>query len=172
MESRKWIAFGVAMVSMVFATPGHSEGDPGKVAMGHVAFTVYHATDGDPKAAGAKAKPVDELTEKRLRGEERLRFKNYRVLGHEVQPLLRSYENWSQPLRPSDEVLLRFEARSKPTKQATKLDLELWFSRKKILKTDVLLQGDRPLFILGPEWRGGRLIIGVALAPKEKQGSK
>jgi hypothetical protein len=51
------------------------------------------------------------------------------------------------------------------------LDVELWLSRKKILKTDARLEGKRPLYILGPEWRGGRLIIAVALAPKPKPGS-
>ncbi len=145
-----------------------SQTDPGKAPIGQVAFTVYYGTNSDPKAAGEKASVVDKETVERLRGEEKLRFTSYRVLGHEVQPLLRSYENWAQPLKPSDEVLVRFEARSKPTNEATKLDLELWLSRKKILKTDVRLEGNRPLFILGPEWRGGRLIIGVALAPKEK----
>ncbi|MEO5916146.1 MAG: hypothetical protein ABIS50_18055 [Luteolibacter sp.] len=168
---RKWITLGLAVAGAVFANPAKAQSDPGKTAMGQVDFTVYYATNGDPKAAGAKSTLLSEEMATKLRGEERLRFTNYRILGHEVQPLLRSYENWAQPLRPSDEVLVRFEARSKPTKDATKLDLELWLSRKKILKTDVLLQGNRPLFILGPEWRGGRLIIGVALAPKEKPGS-
>ena len=139
--------------------------------MGQVDFTVYYATNGDPKIAGAKSSAVAKETEARLRGEERLRFKNYLVLGHELQPLFRSYENWAQPLRPSDEVLVRFEAQSAPTREGSKIDLELWLSRKKILKTDVRLEGHRPLFILGPEWRGGRLIIGVALAPSGKTGS-
>ena len=171
MRVRKWISLGIATTCLVFVSPARSQEDPGKAVIAHLAFTVYHATDGDAKAAGAKASAVDKETEKRLRGEERLRFKHYRVLGQEVQTLYRSYENWAQPLRPSDEVLLRFEARSAPTKESTKLDLGLWLSRKKILKTDVLLQGNHPLFILGPEWRGGRLIIGVALAPKGKKGS-
>ena len=82
--------------------------------------------------------------------------------------MFRSYENWAQPLKPSEEVLVKFEARSRPTKDATRLDLELWLSRKKILKTDVLLQGDRPLLVLGPEWRGGRIIIAVSLAGEKK----
>ena len=153
------------------ASPAEAQKDPGKSPIGQVGFTVYFATNGDPAAAGKQSTPAGETIETRLRGEERLSFKHYRILGHEVQPLLRSYENWAQPLRPSDEVLVRFEARSKPTKESTKLDLELWLSRKKILKTDVNLTGNVPLFILGPEWRGGRLIIGVALAPKEKPGS-
>ncbi|HEX7261956.1 MAG TPA: hypothetical protein VF258_09085, partial [Luteolibacter sp.] len=148
-----------------------SQDDPGKAVIGRVNVTVYYATNGDPKVAGAKAATVGQETQKRLRGEERLRFKNYRALGQDVQPLLRSYESWAQPLKPSEEVLVRFEARSQPTREATGLNLELWLSRKKILKTDARLEGKRPLFVLGPEWRGGRLIIAVALAPKEKPES-
>jgi hypothetical protein len=142
--------------------------DPGKADIGRVGVTVYYATDGDPLVAGKKTVKVTADIEKRLRGEERLRFKSYRVLGQDVQPLLRSYENWAQPLKPSDEVLVRFEASSRPTAEVMVLDLELWLSRKKILKTDARLEGKRPLFVLGPAWRGGRLIIGVALAPPKQ----
>jgi len=151
----------------VFSNIACGQEDPGKANIGRVAVTVYFATDGDPKVAGTKAAAVSQETVKRLRGEERLRFKNYRLLGRDVQPLLKSYESWAQPLKPSDEILVRFEARSQPTAQATGLDLQLWLGRKKVLKMDARLEGDRPLFVLGPEWRGGRLIIAVALAPKE-----
>ncbi len=166
MTRRKSLALLTASVCLVSTDRARSQTDPGKAVMGKVEITVYHATDGDPAAAGTKAAEVSKETEVRLRGEEKLSFKSYRVLGREVQPLFRSYENWAQPLRPSDEVLVRFEARSKPGKGAARLDLglELWISRVKILKTDVRLEGNRPLFILGPEWRGGRLIVGVALA--------
>ncbi len=164
MNRRQWL--GVALAA-VFSHIAYAQEDPGKAKIGRVAVTVYFATDGDPKVAGAKAPAVSQDTTKRLRGEERLRFKNYRFLGRDVQPLLKSYESWAQPLKPSDEILVRFEARSQPTAQATGLDLQLWLSRKKVLKMDARLEGDRPLFVLGPEWRGGRLIIAVALAPKE-----
>lgn len=145
--------------------------DPGRARIGTVEVAVYHATDGDPRAAGEKARAVPAATADRLRREERLRFQHYRLLGQETQPLLRSYESWAQPLRPSDEILVRFEAQSRPSGGAAILDLELWLARKKILKTDARLRSDRPLFVLGPQWRGGRLIIGVALAPKRKTGS-
>jgi hypothetical protein len=39
------------------------------------------------------------------------------------------------------------------------------------LKTYARLEGNRPLFVLGPEWRGGRLIIAIALASEEKPAS-
>ena len=138
--------------------------DPGKTIVGEVTVTVYYASDGDAAAAGAKATAVAKAMEKRLRNTEKLRFKQYRLLGDDTQPLFRSYENWARPLKPSEEVLVKFEARNHPTPQATQIDLELWLSHKKILKTDVVLGGDHPLFVLGPEWRGGRLIIAVSLA--------
>lgn len=153
------------VVFLGMAAPAFSQDDPGRTAMGQVRVTVYYGTDGDPKVAGGRTASLDEATLTRLRGEQRLRFKEYRMLGQDMQPLLRSYESWAQPLKPSDEVLVRFEARSRPTIKTTRLDLELWLTRKKILKTDAVLEGDRPLFIVGPEWRGGRLIIAVALAP-------
>lgn len=156
-----WVALVIGWWSLAGV---QAEEDPGRAVVGKVAVKVIYATDGDASVAGPKAVALAKAMEQRLRSEERLRFKHYRSLGEEVQPLFRSYENWAQPLKPSDEVLVRFDARSRPTTQATRLDLELWLSRKKILKTDIVLEGDRPLFVLGPEWRGGRLIIAVSLA--------
>jgi hypothetical protein len=67
-------------------------------------------------------------------------------------------------------VLVRFEAQGKPGDTSQRLDIELWLSRKKILKTDAVVGPDRPLCILGPQWRGGRLLIMLALAPKPLVG--
>lgn len=171
MRLHPWILAVITVGLLVFTHSTYAQDDPGLANMGRVSVTVYYATDGDPKIAGAKLSSVGKETEKRLRDEERLRFKHYRFLGQDVKPLLRSYENWAVPLKPSDEVMVRFEARSRPTAEATGLDLELWLSRKKVLKTDARLEGKRPLFVLGPDWRGGRLIIAVALAPADKPGS-
>ncbi len=140
--------------------------DPGKVSVGRIAVAVYYATNGDPAVAGKQASPVDAAIVERLRKEERLRFEHYRALGNDVQPLFQTYENWAQPLKPSDEVLVRFEPRSHPKADSVRLDLELWLSRKKILKTDAQVEKGRPLYVLGPKWRGGNLIISVALAPE------
>ncbi len=148
------------------ADPAFGQNDPGKANVGRIAVDVYYATNGDPEVAGPKAAEVDGAVATRLRKESKLRFDHYRLLGHDTQPLFRSYENWAQPLKPSDEILIRFEARSRPTVESVRLDLELWLSRKKILKTDATVEKGRPLFVLGPEWRGGRLIISVGLAPK------
>lgn len=168
MNRRMWI---IACLGLVSAGIVRGQEDPGKAKIGLVQVSVYYATDGDPKAAGGKATAVSQETADRLRKEEKLRFKNYRLLGQDTQALLRSYESWAEPLKPSDEVMIRFEAQGTPTKQTAILDLELWLARKKTVKTDARLEGDRPLFVLGPQWRGGRLIIAVALAHPPKRGS-
>lgn len=142
--------------------------DPGKSEIGRVSVSVYFATNGDPQAAGPRASNVSAKTLARLSREERLSFRHYRFLGQDIQPLLRSYESWAQPLKPADDIMVRFEAQGKSTQQAAVLDLELWISRQKTLKTDAKLMRQKPLYVLGPAWRGGRLIIGVALAAPAK----
>lgn len=153
------------MVLLAFSA-GKSLGqdDPGRTKIGQLEVTVYFATDGDPAAAGERAAEISEETIARLQSEEQLKFSHYRALGADTQAIFRSYENWAQPLKPSDEILVRFENRNQPTDDEISLDLELWLARKKILKTDAVLSPGVPLFVLGPEWRGGRLIIATALA--------
>lgn len=169
MNVREAIRFlAMCLLPLMAGVVSAQQDDPGKSVAGRVLVTVYYATNGDPAAVGPRFKEVGKEVETALRGVDRLDFKHYRLLGQDVQPVFRSYENWAQPLKPSDEVLVRFEVRSRPSTEAMQLDLELWFSRKKILKTDASLEGTKPLFVLGPEWRGGRLIVAVALAPEEK----
>jgi len=164
MNRRWWM---IACLAVVLPAVGLAQEDPGKAQIARIRVTVYHASDG-PVAAADKLPAVSEETAERLRKEASLRFKHYRVLGQDTQPLLRSYESWAQPLKPSDEVLVRFEAQGVATRKRAALDLELWLGRKKIVKTDARLEGNRPLYVLGPAWRGGRLIIAVALAPETK----
>lgn len=157
------------MIALAFNAWGQE--DPGKNQLGMVGVKVYFATNGDVKTAGERASAISDSEMGLLRKEARLRFKHYRLLGSDQQPLYRSYENWAEPLKPSDEVMIRFEAQSAPTGQQAVLDLELWLSRKKTIKTDARIEVDKPLLILGPEWRGGRLIIAVSFLPTAKPKS-
>lgn len=150
--------------ALAFFGIASAQEDPGRAKIGEIEVTVYFATNGDPAAAGKRAQEIPMETRSRIQSENRLRFSHYRVLGADTQPIFRSYENWAQPLKPSDEILVRFETRSIPSEESRSLGLELWLAKKKILKTDVLLRKGHPLYVLGPEWRGGRLIIAVALA--------
>ncbi|MDB6078170.1 MAG: hypothetical protein JWO82_1917 [Akkermansiaceae bacterium] len=161
MNRRHFVFLAAGLIGVAAA----GEGDPGKDVLATVTVTVYYGTNGDPAAAGARATEISKDAEKKLTADPKLHFSKYRQLGKDEKPLYRSYENWAQPLRPSDEVLLRFEAQSLLAKDVMRLDLELWLSRKKILKTDAPLSPSKPLLVLGPEWRGGRLILAIELAP-------
>ena len=156
----KWIASIAAIVTLALAA--RAQEDPGKAEIGRVEVAVYYATDGDASQAGSHTTPAPAEVRERLRKEECLRFESYRLLGSDRQPLYRSYENWAEPLKPSDEVMVRFEAQSAPTDHTAILDIELWLGRKKTIKTDARLEAGRPLFVLGPAWRNGRLIISIS----------
>ena len=41
--------------------------------------------------------------------------------------------------------------------------LEYWQSKRKLFQTNPTLVKGKPLYLLGPEWRGGRLILQVEL---------
>ena len=137
--------------------------DKGKEEVGKIKATLYIGTDGDPAKLGGKVLGVDEATRKRLHSIDQMRFKHYRKLGADTQPVFRSYENWLTPLKPSEEILLSFESRGRSSDDGLRLDLELWQHRRKVMKSDPVLHAGRPLLILGPKWRGGTLIIAVEL---------
>lgn len=140
--------------------------DPGRDTVGKLTVRVFFGTDADPSVAGEKAVEVSEAAEARLQAQDQLKFAHYRELGHDTKPVYRSYENWAQPIRGSDEILCRFEVQKRLDADSIRLDLELWLSRKKILKSGVLLTVGKPMLVLGPEWRGGSLIISVEMEPK------
>lgn len=154
----------LAAVSMPLAA--QTVEDPGRATIANVRVCVIYATNGSPKAAQVKGKAVSQELKDRLRKEHQLQFVNYRLLGSDYQPLTRSYESWAEPLKPSDEILIRFAALGKPTKTSAILDLEMWMGKRKIIKTDARLEEAKPLIMLGPEWRGGRLVILVRLYNK------
>lgn len=140
--------------------------DTGKEKVGRIKATLYIGTDEDVAKLGDKAKkaaPVDEATAKRFRSIAKMNFKHYRTLGSDTQTVFRSYENWVSPLKPSEEILLSFESRGRADDGGLRLDLEFWQQHRKVMKSDPVLYLGKPLFILGPKWRGGTLIIAVEL---------
>lgn len=160
--------WSLTLASVLSLAPqARAQNDPGKQAVGQIKVEVYYATDGDPLLAGKHAVAVDKSLAERLQLEQQTRFKHYRLLGADTKELFRSYENWAEPVKPSDEIMVRFEAQSDPTPHSALLDLELWLGRKKIVKTDVRLTADKPLWFRGPTWRKGHLIIAVSLLSVE-----
>lgn len=92
------------------------------------------------------------------------RFPHYRVLGEHVQPLLKEYESW---LVPSRGFFFKLDSRGPDPKGGTRVAVQLWRDKEVLLKTDVVLKGDRPVIIKGPELAGqGRLILALRLVKK------
>jgi hypothetical protein len=152
-----------SIVVLSFFMTFMANADRGKDMIGDVKVEVIYATNENLLSPDNSGKEVEPAMRERLRKEPRLNFKHYIKAGSDDKPLYRSYENWAQPLVPSDEVLLRFEAQARPSKEVTRLDIELWLSHKKILKTGAALSENKPLFILGPEWRSGKMILVIPL---------
>ncbi|BDS07514.1 hypothetical protein NT6N_25540 [Oceaniferula spumae] len=137
--------------------------DSGKEKIGQIRATIYYGTNDAVPELGNNAKPLPDSQVKRLQAIETTKFKNYRMLGQDAQSVLRSYENWVSPLKPSEEIMLSFESRGRSDNGGLRLDLELWQHKRKVMKSDPVLFKGRPLLILGPKWRGGRLIISIEL---------
>lgn len=137
--------------------------DLGKEVVGRLEVNVYFATNGDVKMAGASARQLKAPLEARLRALKSPKYAHYRFIGNDRQPVFRSYENWLTPLKPSDELLLSFEPRGEVKNGKLLLDLEFWQSKKKIMKAGPTLRKGKPLYIFGPKWRGGRLIMEIQL---------
>ncbi|MFM7181284.1 MAG: hypothetical protein ACKO2G_07460 [Verrucomicrobiales bacterium] len=92
------------------------------------------------------------------------RFPHYRVLGEHVQPLLKEYESW---LVPSRGFFFKLDSRGPDPKGGNRVAVQLWREKEVLLKTDVVLKGDRPVIIKGPELAGhGRLILALRLVKK------
>lgn len=142
--------------------------DRGRDIIGSVTVTLIHATNEENVAGLEKFKALDEATATRLAKDPNLKFTHFRAMGVDTKPLFRSYENWAQPMKCTDDILVRFEAQARPSKELTRLDLEFWLSQKKILKTGAALTENTPMYVLGPEWRQGRMILIIALTPYDK----
>lgn len=92
------------------------------------------------------------------------RFPHYRLLGEHIQPLLKEYESW---LVPSRGFFFKLDSRGPDPQGGTRVAVQLWREKEVLLKTDVVLKGDRPVIIKGPELAGhGRLILALRMVKK------
>lgn len=137
--------------------------DSGRDSVGKLKVSLIFGTNGDVTLAGKDLKQPSSAQLSALESLKSIKFSHYRLLGEDLQPILRSYENWSNPMKDSKEILLSFQPRGKPVEDHLKMDLEFWQSHEKIMKSGPTLKKGKPLFIQGPAWRGGYIIIAVEL---------
>lgn len=143
--------------------------DPGKEPVARLHTVLLFGTNHDL----AKVVPEAQVAEKdhavRMQLLKDLNFNSYGIIGSDTEPVLRSYTNWASPMKGSDEILLSFEPNSAARDDSLKLDLELWQEKRKVMKTTQPLKNGKWLYIAGPQWRGGRLIVGIELLPLEQK---
>ncbi len=137
--------------------------DTGTDSVGELKVSLIFGTNGDADQAGKDLKQPSKEQLEALNKLKTIKFAHYKMLGEDQQPILRSYENWANPMKSSKEILLSFQPRGKPVGDHLKMDLEFWQSHKKIMKSGATLKKGKPLFIQGPAWRGGKIIIAVEL---------
>ncbi len=139
--------------------------DPGKESVAQLRTVLLFGSHHELAKVVPEAEPAEEGHAKRMQLIKNLNFTNYGLLGSETKPIWRSYTNWAAPMKGSDEIMLSFEPNSETEADGVKLDLELWQGKRKVMKTTQPLKNNNWLYIAGPEWRGGRLIVGIELLP-------
>ena len=115
----------------------------------------------DPKDA---AKIVEDFPDLAKRLGKVFPFTSFEVLGQHTQVVFREYESW---VVPSRDVFLKLDSKGVAPGGGLNLHLQFWQGQQVLVKTDTLLQPDSPLFIGGPKWRDGRLILVLLLKKVE-----
>ena len=132
-------------------------------SIGVMSVKLIFATNEDPKVAGDLAKEVAAPEVKKLQAIKELNFSDYRLLGTDTPNILKGYESWATPLRPSKEILVSFQPIKRPGDGKVQMVLEYWQSKRKIFSTNPTLSKGKTLYLLGPAWRKGRLILAVKI---------
>jgi hypothetical protein len=60
-------------------------------------------------------------------------------------------------------MLMKLDTKGPAEGGGVTVDLKLWLKKKVVLKTNTILKAGSPLFIAGPMWGKGRLVMVVAL---------
>ncbi|MBK1834060.1 hypothetical protein [Roseibacillus ishigakijimensis] len=161
-------AFCSLLFLWMLALPAGAQ-DPGKEVVARLRTVLLFGTNGDLQELAPQVPLADKAHGTRMELLADLNFSSYGLLGTEEQPVWRSYTNWSSPMKGSSEILLSFEPNGQVEDGGMRLDLELWQGKRKVMKTTRLLEINKWLYIAGPQWRGGRLIVGIELLPSAEK---
>jgi hypothetical protein len=89
-------------------------------------------------------------------------------MGRDRPDLLKGYENWATPLRPSKEILVSFQPIKRSGGDKIQIVLEYWQAKRKIFSVNPTMAEGKTLYLLGPEWRKGRLVLAVTIENLKK----
>jgi hypothetical protein len=124
---------------------------------GKIWGALYFATDSEIEKAEPGTEKTKATLEKLAKAFEE---KHYQLLGEHTQAIFSEYESW---VVPSKDIFLKIDSKG-PAKEGKgiNLHLQLWRDKNVLLKTDVVLR-DTPIFIRGPKWGNGYLIMAIEL---------
>jgi len=146
--------FGVALL-IASISPTAAQQGPDAKQDGQIWGALFFGTNSSVEEAGeGKAKAVTD----RLR--KAFDEKYYQLLGEHTQAIFSEYESW---VVPSKDIFLKIDSKG-PAKDGDgiKLHLQVWREKNVLVKTDVVLRKD-PIFIRGPKWGDGYLILAIEL---------
>jgi len=87
-------------------------------------------------------------------------FSNYHLIGKHTQKVFKEYESW---VVPSKDLCLKIDSRGPAEGGGVNVHLQLWQDTKVLVKSDAVIRPGKPIFLGGPNWRGGRLVFVVML---------
>ena len=80
------------------------------------------------------------------------------------QNILKGYKSWAQPIRNSEALMVTFQPQASIKEdRKLRLDVEYWQKSKMALRWDRVFEVGKRVYLVGPEWRDGNLIITVEL---------
>ena len=145
--------------------------DPGTEVIGQVRTEVLFGTNGPVSSLGDSVVSVSVGEKTRLRKVSKLEpYRNFVKLGSVEQNILKGYKSWAQPIRNSEALMVTFQPQA-AIKESRKLrlDVEYWQKSKMALRWDRVFEVGKRVYLVGPKWRDGNLIVTVELVSLVKK---
>lgn len=139
--------------------------DPGKEVIGKVRTAVLFGTNVSPAALGDGVVSLSAEEEGKLRKVTKLEpYETFVKLGSVEQDILKGYKSWAQPINGSQALMLTFQPQASiKESRKLRLDVEYWQKSKMTLRWDRVFEVGKRVYLIGPRWRDGNLIVTVEL---------
>ena len=152
----------VALLAAPLSAQEPKPAAPAATAEAQVEGMLFFASN-DEKAPAQEEKIAVEaalLKDTTERLGKAFKFQHFHLIGRHTQKIFKEYESW---VVPSKDLCLKMDSRGPAEGGGFNLHLQLWQDKKVLVKSDAIIRKDRPVFLGGPNWRGGRLIFVVVL---------
>ena len=154
----------VLLVSFAALATAGAE-DPGLEKIGKVRTELLFGTNGTVASLGDGVAQLPQAEKNRLKKVSKLgKFKKFVKLGSVEQAVLKGYKSWAQPIKNSEALMVTFQPQAEIKEdKKLRLDVEYWQKSKMALRWDRVFEVGKRVYLIGPKWRDGNLIITVEL---------